>query len=359
MDHIQNPSKRLIHLDLLRLTAIYLVIFNHTGNRGYTLFLNHIDSPVSWFYMAASAFCKIAVPLFFMISGALLLKKEEPLKRLFSKRVLRIAVVLLLVSIPYYYWLHRANGTGILDFLKWIYSDSASTSLWYLYSYLALLLMLPFLRSMVKNMTQKDFVYLFFGYTVFTGVLPCAEYLLFYKTDVIHESLSPVFFTAQNVFFALAGYYFEHVDDVSANRKKKLILSGICSVIAIPVMCLMVRVQARTGSSDIADMEQFFNCFIFVPTVTVYQLMKCAGMQIKNQRICRCLSVLGSAVFGVYLIEKVIRSVSDIVYRMLLPFVGSFVASLLWCFAVLCLSLVVIIPLKHIPFIKKIVNRFI
>ena len=56
-----------------------------------------------------------------------------------------------------------------------IYSESASTSLWYLYSYIALLLVMPFLRAMVKNLRHRDYIYLFFGYLTFTGILPCVE----------------------------------------------------------------------------------------------------------------------------------------------------------------------------------------
>ena len=357
---MKNISKRMLHLDLLRLLAIYLVVFNHTGDRGYILFINKMSSPISLFYMTASIVCKIAVPLFFMISGALLLKKEESLKQLFLKRVLRIATVLLLISVPYYYWLHKENGIGVFDFLKWIYSQSATTALWYLYSYLALLLMLPFLRSMVKNMKQKDFVYLFFGYTVFTGILPCAEYLLFHETGVLHESFSPVFFMTQNVFFALMGYYVEHVFDASTHKKRNFILATVCSIVSILVTCMITcYYYMRTGSTTTADMEQFFNCFISIPAITVYLFMKCAGNQIGNQRVCQCITILGSSVFGVYLIEKIMRAFSDVVYWTLEPLMGSLGASFFWCFAVLCFGLVVVVPLKHIPFIKKIVNFFI
>ena len=346
-------------MDLLRLAAIYLVIFNHTGERGYTLFAAQMDSPISFLYMMISIFCKIAVPLFFMISGALLLKKEESLKRLFLKRVLRIATVLVLISVPYYYWLHRANGVGILNFLKWIYSESATTSLWYLYSYLALLLMLPFLRSMVKNMQQRDFVYLMIGYIVFVGILPCAEYLLFHETGVLHESFSPVLFMTQNVFFALMGYYFEHIFDGTAHKNRNIVLGITFSVGTIFITCLMTYCQAWAEGASAVDIERFFNCFICIPAMTVYYLMKCACSRIGNTRVCQCLSVLGSAVFGVYLIEKILRALLGIVYQTLFPLVGSLLASFVWCFAVLCLGLVVVIPLKHIPFIKKIVNFFI
>ena len=111
---------RFLHMDILRVIAIFLVVFNHTGNRGYTLF-NYMSSSFLYFsYMAFSVFCKIAVPVFFMISGALLLPKEDSFKQLFSKRILRMALVLVFISIPFYFWLHRSEGIGILNFLTYI-----------------------------------------------------------------------------------------------------------------------------------------------------------------------------------------------------------------------------------------------
>lgn len=97
---IQDSSRvRLLHPDILRILAIYLVAFNHTGDRGYMLFANSAGSALYFPYMAFSVLCKIAVPIFFMISGALLLPKEESFKQLFQKRVLRMAVVLILNSV--------------------------------------------------------------------------------------------------------------------------------------------------------------------------------------------------------------------------------------------------------------------
>jgi len=238
---IQGQGKRLLHLDLLRLMAIVLVIFNHTGDRGYMLFLNQTESPLYGLYMMLSVFCKIAVPLFFMISGALLLPKEESLKQLFSKRILRMALVLLLISVPYYLWLQRMNGLSVEGFFTHIYSQSASTSLWYLYSYIALLFMLPFLRSMVKNLKREDFLFLFVGHLVLTGVLPCMEFALWKGSVTIHESFAPVLLVTQNVFYALMGYFCEHVADIEKRNAKAMWLGIGASAAAIGLTCLMTN----------------------------------------------------------------------------------------------------------------------
>ena len=354
------PPKRLLHLDLLRLTAILFVIFNHTSDRGYFLFADSVGSWLYFPYMASSVLCKVAVPIFFMISGALLLPKEESLSKLFSKRILRMVVVLVLISVPYYLWLHRAEGLSLSSFLTYIYGNSASTSLWYLYSYVALLLMMPFLRAMVKGMEEKDFRYLIAGYILVFGVLPCLEFCLWKDSVIIHESFNPVLFMTPNVFYALAGYYLEHVTDHQKNRRRRIGRGIGLTAVALAVTCFMTHYQMTILGECTADqLERFFNCFIYIPAMTLYLFMKYASEKVRSVRLRKLLPVLGGTVFGIYLIEKFCRALTNPVYVVAAPIAGSFIASLCWGFATFCLSFVIVVALKHTPVIKKLVNRFI
>ena len=78
-----------VYLDFIRIIAIFLVVVNHTGafrfpdcpgwlNIGY------------WCQMIWNDIVKMAVPMFFMVSGALLLPKEETIVELFKKRILMV-----------------------------------------------------------------------------------------------------------------------------------------------------------------------------------------------------------------------------------------------------------------------------
>lgn len=355
----KEPSKRLVHLDLLRLLAIFFVIFNHTSDRGYTLFVEKSDSILCFFYMMFSILCKIAVPIFFMISGALLLSKQETYKQLFFKRVLRMIVVLILISVPYYFWLHRFSGLGIKNFFTLIYSDCASTSLWYLYSYVGLLLMLPFLRNMVRGMKQSDFLYLITGHLILFGLLPCLEYCLWGGNITLNNAFSSVIFVTQNIFYALIGYYLEHTLDKRYYNKKTVVWSIVFSIVAIVVTCFMTWLQMVKGVSNIEQIEMFFECFICIPAMTLYFLVKLGSSKIGCPKLKKILSVLGSSVFGVYLIEKILRAVTNIVYDLMLPICGSFAAALIWCLVTGVLSVVIIISLKRIPYVKTIINKFI
>ncbi|MBK9210985.1 MAG: acyltransferase family protein [Anaerolineales bacterium] len=66
---------------------------------------------VSTYYFVIS---RAAVPLFFMVSGFLLLKKEEPYSVFFRKRAVKVAVPFFIWSVIYLLW--KREGFGIWFF---------------------------------------------------------------------------------------------------------------------------------------------------------------------------------------------------------------------------------------------------
>ena len=75
-EKVNCKPKRKIYLDFLRIIAIFMVLFNHTGTSGFVLFTVTQRSALYPFYLFNAILIKIAVPLFFMISGVLLLGKN-------------------------------------------------------------------------------------------------------------------------------------------------------------------------------------------------------------------------------------------------------------------------------------------
>lgn len=70
-------SNKHLDIELMRILACFFVIYNHTGVQGFYLFSLY-DSSSSTYLMGLflSVFCKFAVPIFFAISGALLLDRD-------------------------------------------------------------------------------------------------------------------------------------------------------------------------------------------------------------------------------------------------------------------------------------------
>ncbi|MDO4620166.1 MAG: acyltransferase family protein, partial [Lachnospiraceae bacterium] len=176
-----NSKQHYIYIDFLRIFAIFWVMFNHTNTRGFFLF-SITDHPAKQLvYLFISIFCKFAVPVFFMISGSLLLPKSESLETIFRKRILRFVMILFVIILLY--WLYNkyrwGNPLEISDIFKQLYTGKGPGQLWYLYSYIAILLMLPFLKYLAESMRGSDYLYLAFMFVLFTGILPVIDYLLF------------------------------------------------------------------------------------------------------------------------------------------------------------------------------------
>lgn len=82
---LQRDGKK-TYIEFLRIAAAFLVIVNHT-NSG--IFLSRTPSPTWLCSLTYFFICKIAVPLFMFIMGALLLGKDDTPKRS-AERLLHI-----------------------------------------------------------------------------------------------------------------------------------------------------------------------------------------------------------------------------------------------------------------------------
>lgn len=106
--------------------------------------------------MFFSIFCKISVPLFFMIAGALILKKDADLKTIWLKKITRIVIALIGFSAIAYIGLGFWTGQTMLslaDYVEKLYTNQVSVIFWYLYIY-CLFNCTAFLKSHSKDNTR-------------------------------------------------------------------------------------------------------------------------------------------------------------------------------------------------------------
>ena len=98
---VTTKRSKVIYVEILRIIAIVFVVFHHTNYQGYVRFTTYgAGSFPYWICMVFSVLAGISVPLFFMISGMLLLGKEdETIGYVWKKRIPRYLIVLLLFSL--------------------------------------------------------------------------------------------------------------------------------------------------------------------------------------------------------------------------------------------------------------------
>lgn len=349
-------AERKVYIDFLKIIAIYMVLFNHTGINGFVLFTVARTSKLYPLYLFNSIFIKIAVPLFLMTSGALLLNKKETYKDLMKKRFLKYLFILILGSvIAYLYTCLRINPQkiSVIQFLELLYTSHVSTAYWYLYMYLAYILILPLLRKMAICMTEKEYKWMFLIYGIVQS-LTIIDFIL-WKGEKVHNPNFSVFITSNYIFYPLMGYYMEHkMKEKQFNLRGGVILS-IVSLIAITLCCFMTHYKCvLTDKWTENTCQTFFNTLIFLPTITVYYISKMWFLNhTYNEKIYKLITIVGGTTFGIYLIEQICRKETKFVFIYLQPYIHTLPACLVWILIACIAGGVVVLLFKQIPGVKK------
>jgi surface polysaccharide O-acyltransferase-like enzyme len=166
-------QKELFSINQVRVFATFMVV------------LLHVAAPVrdQWHNMATAnfivgaifdSFGRCGVPLFLMISGALLLGQEDDPLTFYKKRFSRIIFPFLFWGLLYAFFSAWQNNQPvhiekILSNLLW---GPSYYHLWYLYMLMGIYLVAPFVQILVRHLSKKHFELLLFLWSIFSVLLP-------------------------------------------------------------------------------------------------------------------------------------------------------------------------------------------
>ncbi|MCI9336931.1 MAG: acyltransferase [Lachnospiraceae bacterium] len=336
-----------VYLELLRIIAIFFVLFNHTRSFGYSLYAN-TDQPFSyWGSLTLSILCKVAVPVFFMVSGAVLLGRQESLGELFRKRVLRFLIVILLFTFLQYCRIvrvHPENGFQIGTWLLYCYCGNIIEPYWFLKSYLSMLLILPFLRIVAEGMRERDYKYLF-GIGAFTTAVGLVRIYTGYALNLTFP------FHGDILLYPLTGYFLANkMQDgrLGFLRDKRITGALFAGVLALAVLQADLYFKTKGNYT-----EDFHAVFVWILAGLLFLFVK--EIRIRGDRTRKMILAMGSCTFGVYLIEDVVRNQ----LQGMVPFLSSYMNPLLACilFVAACTAaaMAVIYLVKKIPYIDRLI----
>ena len=149
-------KKRLINCDILRILAFLFVISVHSIS--YIGFYSTInEGPTMWLLNILRCLFIICVPLFILLTGYFMSKKE--LNKSYLKKIIRIIITYLICSILCFIIINLMEGNKgeltIPKYIAGILSYSAAPYAWYVNMYLSLFLIIPFLNIAWNNLKDK------------------------------------------------------------------------------------------------------------------------------------------------------------------------------------------------------------
>ena len=189
---------RIFYLDEIRALAILLVLLAHTI-KNFPVNINYLTSPTLLSYLTIS---RMGVPLFFMLSGALLIGKDYSLSEFFKKRFARVLIpavfwyIILFVSVAY------VNGFNFDLMYIWIYDAPVP---WFVCAIIGVYLVIPIFSSFVKEYGTRGagyFILIWLVLVILTNLNLAQDY---YPTLIFGNF-------GINIGYAVLGYYLANKD---------------------------------------------------------------------------------------------------------------------------------------------------
>lgn len=309
------------NIEWIRAISCIMVIVIHVANY-YSRAYGSITQGEYIFSVALNVLARVSVPCFFMISGALLLHRQDTIQQSL-KRTLRVFIVLTVWSMIYYLFntFYTHQPVSVKDILR----VPAEAHLWYLYALVPIYLVLPFLQTLCRNLTpQLEKAFLIIGgvWNLFSMLLYLFDIEVFYPL--------PIFGEKSYLYYLFIGHMIMKYKE-KIPRKPKLWLGLF---FGSSILCVI----ATTITSTLLGYHEdcfFAYGFLFVMTSSIaffiYMLQK------ENLQGKKWLTSFCSCSFGIYVMHIIFLDIfkkyvqpSDVSAYWIIPVLVIGIASATW-----------------------------
>ncbi|WP_028546416.1 acyltransferase [Paenibacillus taiwanensis] len=306
-------NKRIVYVDILRILSIAAVIILHITADLLTR-TNDFNTGSWWISNLFNSVSRFAVPVFFMISGAMILRVEiKSYKDFYIKRVVPLLIPLFTWSLIYdlynqYYILKSNMGIGefIVDFGYRLLTDRNYVHLWFLYAIIAIYATVPLISKLVKVCSQKDIRYYLLLWFIVSVVYRFISDVVFRLTDqyINIPILNIPFFTGFLGYFILGYYLFNF--DLPDKWKNILYNLGIVSFFLTPVATYFASLHSGVLDEMFYGNYSITTFFMAVGMFVFFKEKEPAISEKTNHKVKKMISSLSKASFSIYLIHLLV-----------------------------------------------------
>ncbi len=252
-----------VYFDLLRLVAAFCVVLMHTAYSGLNF---DVTLRAGWVGLAAmSSFTFCAVPLFFMMSGCLILDGRADVGTILKKRVPRLLVPLLFWSLMHIFLNAYAGADWSFSFIFQGLTDAlqkpANVSFWFLYTLIGMYLISPFLTLILERCDKKQHM-LMLGIILLLKLRTLIRILFpgFYASYLAFDVLDGLDFFGGHLCCYILGWYLGKTEKKIPSAA--LLLTAVLTLAAIIYGTVSRSVAVGAYMQDFQSQSSFFEILL-------------------------------------------------------------------------------------------------
>ena len=343
---ITDSNKRIVFIDYLRIFAILIVILLHVSAQNwYKTNVNGLEWQTFNFF---DSIARWGVPVFVMISGALFLEKKNiPIKKIYSKYILRMVIVFFVWSFIYMIFMEKGTFTDQIKMLI-----TGQYHMWFIPMIIGLYMCIPFIKPIVED-EKKCKYYLIIAF-IFAFAIP--QLILLIKdfgTNSLIKGSNFLNETIQNMHldlimgfssYFILGYYLNNKD---LNKKQRIIIYilGLLGFLATILLNSIVSIKTQ---KPCLNYYNNFSVNVLFESIAVFTFFK--YRKLKQHNIILKLSKYS---FGAYLVHVLIIEQLKLRFGLTTLSFNPILSVISIVTIVFVISYVISTVLNHIPFLKK------
>jgi len=294
-------AHRLSGVDTGRLVAIVLVVAQHIS--GPLAQAGDAAPPSVWLFgLTVQSIARFSVPLFVMLSGALMLRpSDESAADFYVRRFHRVALPALVWILIYYAftYLYLGHTFQADEVVLGLLRGRPYNHLYFIYLILGLYAFTPILRTAIRSLTVAQFnllVGLTVGWVMVDTAIRAAVGLTWTN--------SALTWSVAFIGYYLLGY---RLLGKRLSRGETWAAIGLWLLAAAATIALLVVVDGTPFERYSAVLSSVFSPFVFVMAAASFVLMPPLEWWIRERsaRLGRALPLLAGLTFGVYLMHEI------------------------------------------------------
>jgi surface polysaccharide O-acyltransferase-like enzyme len=348
-------------VDLIRTVAVILVILLHASIEPTPNIdiMSEKGTQLWWTSNIYNSISRVAVPLFVMLTGALLLqpnKADEPLRVFFKKRWNRIGIPVLFWGAVFFMWDFTVKGQ-VFNFVSVLQGVLAGPYIhfWYVYILLGLYLITPLLRVVVAHADWRIIRYFLIIWFIGSGIITLVT---------LYSNLSSqAIWFKNNVFLltGLFGYFILGAYAVKLRFRSSILYLGLILSIVWTILgtYFLIGTLGERYSQFFLDASSFS---VIIASVTMFLILAAIPNQTIENRFPtgkKILKVISQNTLPIYLFHIIILETLQkgyLGFRISVTTINPIIEIPLITALTLLLCLAIIVPLKKLPYIKRIIG---
>lgn len=286
-------SQRNVSFDAIKSIAIILVIMIHTSAPGYVSFGGQWHAAL--FY---EAFSRISVPLFFMVTGALLLPREHSIHSI-AKRMQRVLIPLVAWSLIYLIFNKYYFGISTSGWLKHIIRGPI-LHLWFLYTLLGLYIFLPLFSRFYTSASLNEKLWILSAWSIGASIMPAFKGFFGFPLIGIDMLYLPIY-----AGYMLAGAVLHETLQKFVGKKAAISLATVVWLFGLLMTIFLSWWKSIADSKYSMIFMDYNSPTVLISTLGAFAIIYLLPLNRNQSIFSKVPSYIGKQTLGIYLFHMI------------------------------------------------------